>query len=66
MKSALKLQVEVGQDHLVKLPDEIPVGPAEIIVLVDEHVSTGVLDDFEPVEPVHPVRLSELVIESRH
>ena len=61
----MKLTVEVGQDHVVKLPDEVPVGPAEIIVLVGEPASVGQLDDFEPIEPVSPVRLSDLVNEDR-
>jgi hypothetical protein len=65
MKSALTMHVQVGDDHVVKLPDEVPVGPAEIIVLIEETTATGVLDDFEPIEPVRPVRLSDLVIEGR-
>lgn len=65
MKSALKMNVQVGEDHLVKLPDEVPVGPAEIIVLVEESPSAGILDDFDPIESSHPVRLSALVIEGR-
>ena len=52
--------------HLVKLPDEVPVGPAEIIVLVeDSTAAVGTLDDFEPIEPLRPVGLSGLVIEAR-
>jgi hypothetical protein len=35
-QTAIKLRVEVGEDHTVKLPAEVPVGPAEVIVLVDE------------------------------
>jgi hypothetical protein len=65
MKSALKLDVQVGDDHLVKLPDEVPVGPAEIIVLVETRPTGGMLEDFEPVEPAVPVQLSKLVIEDR-
>jgi hypothetical protein len=66
MKSAVTVNVQVGEDHLVKLPDEVPVGPAEIIVLVeDSTAAAGILDDFEPVEPARPVRLSDLVIEAR-
>jgi hypothetical protein len=65
MKNSLKLKVQVGEDHLVKLPDEVPVGPAEIIVVVDDRAAEGVLDDFEPIEPRAPIRLSELVIEGR-
>ena len=65
MKSALKMNVQVGEDPLVKLPDEVPVGPAEIIVLVEESPSLGILDDFDPIEPARSVRLSDLVIEGR-
>jgi hypothetical protein len=65
MTNALKMTVQVGEDHLVKLPDEVPVGPAEIIVLVEERAAPGVLDDFDPIEPTCAVRLSSLVIEGR-
>ncbi len=66
MKGAVTIQVEVGEDHLVKLPDEVPVGPAEIIVLVeDSTAAAGILDDFEAVQPALPVRLSDLVIAAR-
>ena len=40
-QTAIKLHVEVGADHTVKLPSEVPVGPAEVIVLVDEHPAHG-------------------------
>lgn len=33
MEQAIRLRVMVGDDHLVHLPDEIPTGEAEIIVL---------------------------------
>jgi hypothetical protein len=65
MKSALTMHVQVGEDHVVKLPDEVPVGPAEIIVLVEETATPSLLDDFEPIEPARPVRLSDLVLEGR-
>ena len=32
--TAIKLQLEVGSDHTITLPDEVPVGPVEVIVLV--------------------------------
>lgn len=38
-QTAIKLQVEVGPDHTIKLPDDVPVGPAEVIVLVPESSS---------------------------
>ena len=31
---ALKITVDVGPDHTVRLPDEVPVGPAELVILV--------------------------------
>jgi hypothetical protein len=65
MKSALKLDVQVGDDHLVKLPDDVPVGPAEIIVLLEDRPTGELLEDFEPVEPAMPIELSKLVIEDR-
>jgi hypothetical protein len=33
---AIKFHVQVGADHTLTLPAEVPVGPAEVIVLVDE------------------------------
>jgi hypothetical protein len=49
-----------------QLPDDVPVGPAEIIVLVGEPApGPNVLDDFDPIEPASPVRLSDLVNEGR-
>ncbi len=65
MQHALKLRVEVGEDHVVTLPEEVPVGPAEIIVLVDAEPTREPLEDFEPIQPRKPVRLSDLVIEDR-
>ncbi len=32
-QNAIKLLVEVRTDHTIRLPDEVPVGPAEVIVL---------------------------------
>jgi hypothetical protein len=64
MKNALKINVNVGADHVVKLPDEVPVGPAEIIVLVNEPAAET-LEDFEPIKAAKGVRLSALVIEGR-
>jgi|HubBroStandDraft_1064217.scaffolds.fasta_scaffold02155_7 hypothetical protein len=47
-QTAIKLHVEVGADHTVKLPAEVPVGPAELIVLVDEgaNAATSLLGPF--------------------
>ena len=33
MARALKLQVTVGHDHVVKLPSEFPEGPAELVIV---------------------------------
>jgi hypothetical protein len=33
---AIKMHVQVGADHTVKLPAEVPVGPADVIVLVED------------------------------
>jgi hypothetical protein len=38
---AIKLRVQVGPDHTLKLPAEVPLGPAEVIVLVDERPIEG-------------------------
>lgn len=34
MEHAIRLRVMVGDDHTIRLPDEVPVGEAEVIVLV--------------------------------
>jgi hypothetical protein len=41
MKSALKLQVVVPEDHRLEivLPEEVPAGPAEVIVLTEDRRS---------------------------
>ena len=38
MQRAIKLQVNVGKDHLVRLPSEFPEGPAEVIVIAAGHL----------------------------
>ncbi len=40
-QTAIKLKVEIGADHMVRLPDDVPMGPAEVIVLVDETATNG-------------------------
>ena len=35
MQRAVKLRVDVTVDHVIRLPADVPVGPAEVIVLVD-------------------------------
>ena len=39
--SQIRVRVDVPADHLVKLPDEVPVGPVEILVLTAEKVRGG-------------------------
>ena len=34
-QTAIRLRVELREDRVVKLPAEVPVGPAEVIVLVE-------------------------------
>jgi hypothetical protein len=34
MQSAVRFEVEVGDDRVVRLPGEVPTGRAEIIVLI--------------------------------
>ena len=34
MEQAIRLRVTIGDDHLIHLPDEVPTGEAEIIVLM--------------------------------
>lgn len=32
-QTAIRVRVEVKSDHTIQLPDDVPVGPAEVIVL---------------------------------
>jgi hypothetical protein len=34
MDHAIRLRVVIGDDHTIRLPDEVPTGEAEIIVLM--------------------------------
>jgi hypothetical protein len=38
-QTAIKVRVEIGTDRMVRLPVEVPAGPAELIVLVTEQES---------------------------
>jgi hypothetical protein len=44
MQRAMKLQVHVGKDHLVRLPSEFPEGPAEIIAIADPSTTRELSD----------------------
>jgi len=33
MENAIRVRVTVGEDHTIRLPDEVPAGEAEVIVL---------------------------------
>ena len=35
MQRAIKFEVDVPSDHVIKLPSDVPVGRAEIIVLLN-------------------------------
>jgi hypothetical protein len=39
MEQAIRLRVTIGDDHLIHLPDEVPTGEAEIIVLIPAEAS---------------------------
>ena len=43
-QNAIRLLVEVKADHTIRLPDDVPVGPAEVIVL------TSVPSEAQPPE----------------
>jgi hypothetical protein len=34
--AAIKLRVDVGADRTITLPSEVPVGPAQVIILFDK------------------------------
>jgi hypothetical protein len=34
MERAIRLRVTVGDDHMIRLPDEVPTGSAEVIVFM--------------------------------
>jgi len=33
VQNSIRFDVQVPADHVIKLPDDVPVGPAEVIVL---------------------------------
>jgi len=39
--SAIKLQVDVKEDHIIRLPPEVPVGPAEVIIIAKPQPSSA-------------------------
>jgi hypothetical protein len=34
MQRAIRLEVTIDSDHVIRLPEEVPVGPAEVIILL--------------------------------
>lgn len=34
MSNAIRLDVVITKDHLIRLPDEVPEGPAEVVIAV--------------------------------
>jgi hypothetical protein len=68
--NAIKLQVDVREDHVIQLPPEVPVGPAEVIVIaraaaragrrpvgIDAGLGFSVPDDFDDPLPPELQRL---------
>jgi hypothetical protein len=68
--SAIKVHVDVGEDHIIQLPPEVPVGPAELIVVaqlpgkpgrrpvgIDADKGFVVPDDFDDPLPAELQRL---------
>jgi hypothetical protein len=47
-QTAFKLSVQVQADHTVRLPDDVPVGPAELIVFVKDQESGALPVDRAP------------------
>jgi hypothetical protein len=41
MMNAFKVHVDVKEDHVIQLPPEVPVGPAEVIVIARTPRTTG-------------------------
>ena len=39
--NAIKLHVDVKEDHVIQLPPEVPVGPAEVIVIAQAPAKAG-------------------------
>lgn len=63
--NTIKLHVDVKEDHVIRLPPEVPVGPAEVIVIaqapgnaarrpvgIDAGKGFSVPDDFD--DPLSP------------
>lgn len=43
MENAIRVRVTIGEDHTIRLPDEVPAGEAEVIVLFP--AGSGAEDD---------------------
>lgn len=39
--NAIRLHVEITQDHVIQLPPEVPLGPAEVIVIAQSPLREG-------------------------
>jgi len=39
--NAVRLHVDVKEDHVIQLPPEVPVGPAELIVIAQAPAKSG-------------------------
>jgi hypothetical protein len=50
MRAAVKLRVTIPKDRLLRLPDDLPEGQAEIIVLYPDPAE----EQAQPVEPPSP------------
>jgi hypothetical protein len=50
-QTAFKLSAIVQADHTVRLPDDVPIGPAELIVFVKDHES-GALPALRAPSPI--------------
>lgn len=70
--NTIKLHVDVKEDHVIQLPPEVPVGPAEVIVIakgpagtvrrpvgIDAGQGFSVPDDFDDPLPPDLQRLFE-------
>ena len=68
--SAIKVHVDVKEDHVIRLPPEVPVGPADVIVIalasgkpgrrpvgIDAGKGFSVPDDFDDPLPADLQRL---------
>jgi hypothetical protein len=68
--SGLRVRVQVPADHIVKLPDEVPIGPVEFILVTpvaqhDAKLRLAIAKELIRTSPPQRTDSTELIREDR-